>query len=127
MRKDRGVTQLHDLSSRGFASDNYSGVHPEILEAIGRANGAHQISYGEDVYTERLQEVFARHFGEGTEAFPVFNGTGANVIGLQSMLPRWGAVICASTALVILFGSRIYANSLLRMGARVTFREALRG
>ena len=98
MRKDGGVTQLHDLSSRGFASDNYSGVHPEILEAIGRANGAHQISYGEDVYTERLQEVFARHFGEGTEAFPVFNGTGANVIGLQSMLPRWGAVICASTA-----------------------------
>ncbi|TFB93810.1 MULTISPECIES: low specificity L-threonine aldolase [unclassified Cryobacterium] len=98
MRKDRGVTQLHDLSSRGFASDNYSGVHPEILEAIGRANGAHQISYGEDVYTERLQEVFARHFGEGTEAFPVFNGTGANVVGLQSMLPRWGSVICASTA-----------------------------
>jgi threonine aldolase len=98
MREDGGVTQLHDLSSRGFASDNYSGVHPEILEAIVSANGAHQIAYGEDVYTARLQEVFAEHFGEGVEAFPVFNGTGANVIGLQSMLPRWGAVICASTA-----------------------------
>ncbi|TFD70861.1 threonine aldolase family protein [Cryobacterium gelidum] len=98
MREDGGVTPLHDLRDRGFASDNYSGIHPEILEAIVQANGAHQIAYGEDVYTTRLQEVFARQFGEGVEAFPVFNGTGANVTGLQSMLPRWGAVICTATA-----------------------------
>ena len=90
--------QLHDLNLRGFASDNYAGVHPEILDAIAAANNGHQISYGEDVYTERLHEVFAEHFGEGVQVFPVFNGTGANVIGLQSMVPRWGAVICAKTA-----------------------------
>lgn len=90
--------QLHDIAVRGFASDNYSGVHPEVLDAIAAANGGHQVAYGEDVYTERLQQVFARHFGEGVEVFPVFNGTGANVTGLQSMLPRWGAVISASTA-----------------------------
>ncbi|WP_354496843.1 low specificity L-threonine aldolase [Mycetocola sp. 2940] len=89
---------LHDPNSRGFASDNYAGVHPEVLEAIGAANGGHQVSYGADVYTARLQEVFATHFGDGVQVFPVFNGTGANVIGLQSMLPRWGAVIAASTA-----------------------------
>ena len=79
-------------------SDNYSGVHPEVLAAIAAANGGHQVAYGEDAYTARLQEVFRAHFGEGVEAFPVFNGTGANVTGLQSMLPRWGAVIAASTA-----------------------------
>ncbi|MRG59134.1 threonine aldolase [Agromyces sp. CFH 90414] len=90
--------QLHDTTFRGFASDNYSGVHPEVLEAIAVANGGHQVAYGEDHYTERLQQVFAQHFGEGVEAFPVFNGTGANVTGLQSMLPRWGAVISAKTA-----------------------------
>jgi threonine aldolase len=90
--------QLHDPTSRGFASDNYSGVHPEVLAAIAAANDGHQVAYGEDVYTDRLQEVFVHHFGEGVEAFPVFNGTGANVTGLQSMLPRWGAVISASTA-----------------------------
>lgn len=90
--------QLHDTAVRGFASDNYSGVHPEVLAAIAAANGGHQVAYGEDVYTERLQQVFAHHFGEGVEVFPVFNGTGANVTGLQSMLPRWGAVISASTA-----------------------------
>ncbi len=92
------MTTLHDTAVRGFASDNYSGIHPEVLAAIAAANEGHQIAYGEDAYTARLQEVFAQHFGEGVEAFPVFNGTGANVIGLQSMLPRWGAVIAASTA-----------------------------
>jgi threonine aldolase len=92
------VTTLHDTAVRGFASDNYSGVHPEVLAAISAANDGHQTAYGADAYTARLQEVFAAHLGDGVEAFPVFNGTGANVIGLQSMLPRWGAVIAASTA-----------------------------
>jgi len=92
------VTTIHDRTVRGFASDNYSGIHPDILAAIAAANEGHQVAYGEDVYTARLQEVMAEHFGAGVEAFPVFNGTGANVTGLQSMLPRWGAVVAASTA-----------------------------
>ncbi|WP_241650948.1 threonine aldolase family protein [Paenarthrobacter ureafaciens] len=91
-------SRLHDPSVRGFASDNYSGVHPEILAALAAANGGHQVSYGEDIYTARLQEVLEQQFGTGIECFPVFNGTGANVLSLQSLLPRWGAVICASTA-----------------------------
>ncbi|MBW1639072.1 low specificity L-threonine aldolase [Microbacterium resistens] len=90
--------QLHDTALRGFASDNYSGIHPDVLAAIAAANDGHQIAYGEDAYTTRLQEVFRAHLGDGVEAFPVFNGTGANVVGLQSMLPRWGAVIAAATA-----------------------------
>jgi threonine aldolase len=89
---------LHDTTVRGFASDNYAGAHPEVLEAIAAANGGHQIAYGEDVYTAELQKVVRRHFGDQAEAFPVFNGTGANVISLQSMLPRWGAVVCSTTA-----------------------------
>ncbi|MDQ0615490.1 threonine aldolase [Microbacterium sp. W4I4] len=92
------MSTLHDTAVRGFASDNYSGIHPEVLAAIAAANDGHQIAYGEDQYTERLQQVFAQHFGERVQAFPVFNGTGANVTALQSMLPRWGAVISASTA-----------------------------
>jgi threonine aldolase len=92
------ITRRHDLDYRGFASDNYAGIHPEVLEAIAVANGGHQISYGEDVYTEHLQEIFQGHFGERAEAFPVFNGTGANVVALDSMSERWGSVIAASTA-----------------------------
>ena len=92
------MTTLHDLDQRGFASDNYAGVHPEVLAAIADANGGHQIAYGEDVYTAHLQTVMAHHFGPGVQAFPVFNGTGANVLSLQAILPRWGAVVCAETA-----------------------------
>jgi threonine aldolase len=95
---DSFPTPLHDPTQRGFASDNYSGVHPEVLAAIVRANGGHQVSYGEDVYTEHLQEVFGQHFGAGVEAFPVFNGTGANVVALQAVTKRWEAVICTATA-----------------------------
>jgi len=92
------VTRLHDPAYRGFASDNYAGTHPEVLAALADANEGHQIAYGEDVYTARLQEVIRGHFGEQAEAFPVFNGTGANVTALTSVLPRWGAVIATSTA-----------------------------
>lgn len=98
MRETGGVQTLHDPTWRSFASDNYAGVHPEVLDAIAAANGGHQISYGADVYTAKLAEVAATHFGERVEIFPVFNGTGANVVALQSILPRWGAVVCAETA-----------------------------
>jgi threonine aldolase len=90
--------RLHDPDWRGFASDNYAGVHQEVLDAIAAANGGHQVAYGEDAYTTQLQSVVRQHFGAPAEVFPVFNGTGANVISLTSLLPRWGAVITASTA-----------------------------
>ena len=92
------MDSLHDQTSRGFASDNYAGVHPEVLSAIARANDGHQISYGEDVYTARLAEVMREQFGPQAETFPVFNGTGANVTALTALVPRWGAVVCTSTA-----------------------------
>lgn len=90
--------RLHDQHLRGFASDNAAGAHPEVLAAIADANGGHQAAYGGDVYTARLQEVMREHFGPRAEAFPVFNGTGANVTALTSALPRWGAVITARSA-----------------------------
>jgi len=85
-------------SWRGFASDNYAGVHPEILEALSRVNSGHQIAYGEDEATAQLGEVIRENFGSQAEVFPVFNGTGANVVALTSAMPRWGAVIATSTA-----------------------------
>ncbi|MQY11730.1 Low specificity L-threonine aldolase [Streptomyces sp. RB5] len=88
----------HDTGVRGFASDNYAGVHPEILAALALANGGHQVSYGEDEYTDHIQQVFRSHFGGCAQAFPVFNGTGANVVALQALTDRWGAVICARSA-----------------------------
>ena len=92
------MTRLHDPNARGFASDNYAGAHPEILQAISDANDGHQISYGEDIYTHALEERVRELFGEHAEVFPVFNGTGANVTALTGMLPRWGAVVSSATA-----------------------------
>ena len=92
------ITPLHDPNWRTFASDNYAGVHQEVLAALAAANGGHQIAYGGDPYTARLTDVVRDHLGERAETFPVFNGTGANVISLTSVLPRWGAVIAATTA-----------------------------
>ena len=90
--------KLHDENWRGFASDNYSGVHPEVLLALAEANNGHQTAYGDDLYTARLKEVIREQFSDQAEVFPVFNGTGANVVGLTSMMPRWGAVICSNLA-----------------------------
>lgn len=92
------VTTLHDTGLKGFASDNYSGVHPEVMAALASANGGHATSYGADPYTVRLQEVVQRHFGESASAYPVFNGTGANVVALTCMTRRWDAVLCSAQA-----------------------------
>ncbi|WP_062352721.1 threonine aldolase family protein [Herbidospora yilanensis] len=92
------AVRRHDPALKGFASDNYAGVHPEILEAIALANGGHQVAYGDDVYTSALRNVFRRHFGERAEAYPVFNGTGANVVSLRAMCQPWESVVCADTA-----------------------------
>jgi threonine aldolase len=88
----------HDPDVRGFASDNYAGVHPEVLAALALANDGHQVAYGDDVYTENLQRIIQKYFGASADAFPVFNGTGANVVALQAVTDRWGAVICAESA-----------------------------
>ncbi|MBB5912070.1 threonine aldolase [Nocardia transvalensis] len=88
----------HDTTVRAFASDNWAGIHPEVLAALALANGGHQPSYGADDYTAAVQGVFARHFGDAAEVYPVCTGTGANVVALQALLPRWGAVITAESA-----------------------------
>ncbi|MFF5262769.1 threonine aldolase family protein [Actinomadura viridis] len=83
---------------RGFASDNHAGVHPEVLIALTNANEGHQPAYGDDEHTERLREVMRRHFGEQAQTYPVFNGTGANVVGLQAMSERWSSVLCTESS-----------------------------
>lgn len=83
---------------RGFASDNNSGVHPAILEALSGVNSGHAVGYGDDKWTMLLEERFKELFGERTRSFLVFNGTGANVIALQSVCRSFDAIICASTA-----------------------------
>ena len=86
------------MSKRGFASDNNSGVHPLIMEAIKNANSGHQIAYGDDPLTIEATERIKKIFGTETEVFFVFNGTAANVLGIDSVTQSYNSIICAETA-----------------------------
>ena len=84
-------------SPRAFASDNWAGVHPEVLAALAAANAGHVSSYGRDRYTHDAISRIVAEFGDG-EVFFLFSGTAANVLCLQSMVRPHQAVICADTA-----------------------------
>src|SRR5581483_4565564 len=83
---------------RSFASDNNAGVHPEILDAIARANHGHTVGYGDDAYTESAVGKFKEHFGDDIEVFIVFNGTAANCLSLKALTESYHAVICTDFA-----------------------------
>ena len=83
---------------RGFGSDNFSGVLPEVFKALEEAAYGHQHSYGEDVYSEKAIQDFKNVFGENIRVFFVYNGTGANILSLSAFTHSYNAVICAETA-----------------------------
>jgi threonine aldolase len=83
---------------RNFASDNNAGVHPEILEAIAQANQGHVVAYGDDPYTHSAVKKFEEHFGPDIAVFFTFNGTGANVLSLQSLTRSFHSVLCSAYA-----------------------------
>lgn len=82
---------------KAFASDNYSGIHPEVLEAITYYNQFHEISYGNDTITAKANQLFEQHFGK-VKVLYTFNGTGANVIALKCAVLPFQAVVCTSSA-----------------------------
>jgi threonine aldolase len=82
----------------GFASDNHAGAHPDVLAAVVAANYGHAAAYGGDPWTMRALQRFREHFGPVAQAFPVFNGTGANVLCLETLTQPWQGVVCARTA-----------------------------
>lgn len=81
-----------------FKSDNNSGVHPKILEAIGKVNIGHDNAYGEDKTTKKAEKIISEIFGQEVDVYFVTSGTAANVIGLTGLLKPFEAVVCADTA-----------------------------
>jgi threonine aldolase len=92
------MPQVFDKPTRSFASDNNAGIHPEVLDAIARANQGHVVAYGDDPYTRSAIAKFEEHFGDGISVFFTFNGTGANVLGLQALNRPYHAVLCSEYA-----------------------------
>ena len=83
---------------RSFASDNNSGVHPLVMEALSRANRDHAVGYGDDVWTEEAVRKIREAFTPDCEPLFVFNGTGSNAVALQLCTRPYNSVICAETA-----------------------------
>ena len=86
------------MCKKSFASDNNSGVHPLVMQALAEANTGHCVAYGNDPYSEAAREAVRDVFGERAECFFVFNGTGANVTSLTALTQPWNAVVCSDCA-----------------------------
>lgn len=81
-----------------FASDNNSGVHPQIIQALQLCNSEHVIGYGADIYTEKALHTLKRLFENDPDIFFVYGGTGANVLAISAACKPFESVICASSA-----------------------------
>ena len=86
------------MNKRGFASDNNSGVHPAVLDAMNRVNKGHVVAYGDDPYTTSATEKIRTELGFGAGVYFVFTGTAANVLGLKASTENWNSIICTDTA-----------------------------
>ena len=84
--------------SKLLSSDNASGTHPLVLEAMHQANSGHALAYGNDRYTQDAEAAFSQLFGKEVVTRFAFGGTGANVMALANMLQPTEAVVCSSWA-----------------------------
>ena len=84
--------------SKLLSSDNASGTHPLVLEAMHQANSGHALAYGNDRYTQDAEAAFSQLFGKEVVTRFAFGGTGANVMALANMLQPAEAVVCSSWA-----------------------------
>lgn len=88
------MTEMPAAPLRSFASDNAAGAHPRVLEAMIAANDGHALAYGADRWTAAAEGRLGELFGNGAQALLVWNGTGANVMALATMLRPAEAVVC---------------------------------
>jgi len=84
--------------NRHFASDNYSGICPEAWAAMAEANAGHEVSYGNDLWTERAADRIREIFETDCEVFFVFNGTSANSLSLASLCQSYNSILCHELA-----------------------------
>ena len=81
-----------------FASDNYSGICPEAIAYIEKANIGYAPAYGEDDWTRRASDLFREIFEIDCEVFFVFNGTAANSLALGALCQSYHSIVCHEVA-----------------------------
>ena len=75
-----------------IASDELAGVHPKILENIGRYSEGFCMAYGDDVLTERVEKRFAELFEHEVAVFMLGAGSAANSLALSQICPPFGGI-----------------------------------
>lgn len=91
-------TSMNATFPRGFASDNFAGVHPQVMDRILACNQGHAMAYGDDPITARARAAFSRLFGCPVATHFVFNGTAANNLALMAFAKPYGSVVCSDVA-----------------------------
>ena len=82
---------------KSFGSDNHAGAHEAVLRMLSAANAGDAHGYGDDPWTKQVSQDLCARFGAASAYF-VFNGTGANLLGLSLLVRPFEAVICAESA-----------------------------
>ena len=80
-----------------FFSDNAAAACPQVLEALARANHV-DTAYDGDTWSEKLDGAFSDLFGKQVRALWVTTGTAANCLGLATLCPPQGAILCHEMA-----------------------------
>ena len=81
-----------------FASDNYAGICPEAFAAMAEANHGHEVSYGNDAWTDKASNLIRDVFETNCEVFFVFNGTSANSLSLAALCQSYHSILCHELA-----------------------------
>lgn len=95
---DINIGDIVSNPMKNFASDNASGVHPDVMAAMAAVNQGHVVGYGGDAYSAQMDRLFKDTFGEQATVFPLFNGTGSNVLALKGMMWSQETVYCSEEA-----------------------------
>ncbi|MDJ1158311.1 beta-eliminating lyase-related protein [Chelatococcus sp. SYSU_G07232] len=84
-----------------FASDNWAGAAPRVLEAVARVNEGAMRAYGGDEVTARVKARLCDVFERDLSVFLVVTGTAANALSLATLAQSWRSVLCHAEAHVV--------------------------
>ena len=81
-----------------FCSDNVSGMHPRILEALIAGNDGDVLPYGADPHTKRAETRFRDVFERDLAVAMVATGTASNALAMSLVASPVSAIFCRAGA-----------------------------
>ena len=108
-----------------FCSDNVSGIHPRILDALIAGNDGDVMPYGEDPHTRRAEARFCEIFERELAVAMMATGTEANALALSLVASPISAIFCRSGA--HLLNNEAGAPLMYTNGARIIGIDGRKG